>query len=489
LSEVAGKRARPLAEWLERRVGWRKLMHESLDEPVPGGSRWAYVFGSGLLFVFISQIVTGICLSVYYVPSVDHAHTTVAFMQKVVWGGRFIRSLHAYGSSLMIILLVLHLTQTYVYGAYKSRRELLWLAGCLLLVLVLGMGFTGYLLPWDRRAYFATAVGTNIISEVPFVGPFLKIALRGGAEMGTLTLSRFFVLHVFLLPALIFGTVAVHLFLFRKAGAAGPPLRPEILGRLPVRPFFPDQVVKDFFFGIVLIAVLFGLSTLVPAKLGPVANPTDSTYVPRPEWYYLPAFQWLKYWRGHGVLIGIVLIPLALFAALFGIPFLDRSPERAPLRRPLAIGGFLLILGGFLFLGFRSGAEDRRDPAVRGKIVAQEEAETEYTKAPFEADEGPLALGAATAQAPRDLTPEAAKGALLFESEGCSACHGAGGGGGEGLVKLWGMKDRFEERQLADLLRHPRGAMLEGGMEPSKLPEPDLQSLIAYLRINMNARK
>jgi mono/diheme cytochrome c family protein len=127
--------------------------------------------------------------------------------------------------------------------------------------------------------------------------------------------------------------------------------------------------------------------------------------------------------------------------------------------------------------------------ARRAADEAPRPAEAPYTKAPFEPDEGPLALGAATAQAPGNLSPEAAKGALLFESEGCSGCHGAGGGGGEGLVKLWGMKDRYDERQLADLLRHPRDAMLEGGMEPSKLSDPELQGLVAYLRANMNAKK
>src|SRR6266581_6398097 len=183
MSGEAAARPGRLAEWLERRVGWRKLMYEALDEPIPGGSRWAYVFGSGLLFIFVNQIVTGIFLSLYYVPSVDHAHTTVSFIQKQVTAGSFLRSLHSYGSSTMVILLMLHLAQTYFYGAYKSRRELLWIVGCFLFLLVLGMSFTGYLLPWDQKAYFATAVATNIISEVPIIGGALKTFLRGGTEM------------------------------------------------------------------------------------------------------------------------------------------------------------------------------------------------------------------------------------------------------------------------------------------------------------------
>ena len=176
----------------------------------------------GLLFIFLSQIITGVFLALYYVPSADHAHTTVAYITKAVTGGSFLRSLHAYGASAMVIVLLLHLSQTYIYGAYKGRRELLWLSGCVLFGLVMAMAFTGYLLPWDQRAYFATGVGTNAVSEVPWIGESVKRLMRGGTEMGTLTISRFFVAHVFLIPAFIFALVASHIFLFRKAGAAGP---------------------------------------------------------------------------------------------------------------------------------------------------------------------------------------------------------------------------------------------------------------------------
>src|SRR5579884_961439 len=211
-----------LFRWINRRTGLEGILREALDEPIPGGARFAYVFGSGLLFIFLSQVITGIWLALYYVPSSDHAHTTVAYITKAVAAGSFLRGVHAYGSSAMVILLLLHATQTYLYGAYKGRRELLWLSGCFLFVLVLCMAFTGYLLPWDQKAYFATAVGTNIAGEVPFIGDWIKSLMRGGTEMGTLTLSRFFVAHVFLIPACIFAFVGMHIYLFRKAGSAGP---------------------------------------------------------------------------------------------------------------------------------------------------------------------------------------------------------------------------------------------------------------------------
>jgi len=200
---------RRLFRWFDRRTGINALLHEALDEPIPGGARLAYVFGSGLLFLFLLQFLTGVFLVLYYVPSADHAYTTIAYITKEVTAGSFLRSLHSYGSSAMVIVLVLHVTQTFLYGSYKGRRELLWLAGCCLFALVIGMAFTGYLLPWDQKAYFATAVGTNVASEVPIIGEGIERVMRGGTAMGTLTLSRFFVLHVFVIPALIFGFAAI----------------------------------------------------------------------------------------------------------------------------------------------------------------------------------------------------------------------------------------------------------------------------------------
>lgn len=180
-----------LKSWLDQRTGVRELMKESLDEPIPGGARLAYVFGSGLLFIFISQIVTGICLALYYVPSAETGHTSVACITKQVAAGAFLRSLHYYGASAMIVAPALHFLQTFLYGSFKGRRELLWISGAVLSLLVLGMGFTGYLLPWDQRAYFATAVGTNIAGQIPLIGDWATRLMRGGDTIGTLTLSRF----------------------------------------------------------------------------------------------------------------------------------------------------------------------------------------------------------------------------------------------------------------------------------------------------------
>src|SRR6266478_8674763 len=355
--------------WLNRRTGVDDLLRGALDEPIPGGARFAYVFGSGLLFIFISQVITGVFLALYYVPSADHAHTTVAYITKAVTAGSFLRTLHAYGASAMVVVLFLHLSQTYIYGSYKGRRELLWLSGCALFGLVLAMAFTGYLLPWDQRAYFATAVGTNAVSEIPWIGESIKRLMRGGTEMGTLTISRFFVAHVFLIPAFIFALVASHIFLFRKAGAAGPvdedPYQPTRKAEL----FYPRQVIMDLSMTALLIVGLGLLSFMIPVPLGPAANPPDAQYVPRPEWYYLPILQWLKYWHGSAAIVGVLLIPVLLVLALLALPFLDRSVERRPWKRPAAMAAYVFLVFMLLGLGIRSQYLDRRDSGVARQLT------------------------------------------------------------------------------------------------------------------------
>ena len=464
--------------WLNRRAGLDTLLRTALYEPIPGGARLAYVFGSGLLFIFISQVITGVFLALYYVPSADHAHTTVAYITKAVTAGSFLRSLHAYGSSAMVIVLLLHLSQTYIYGAYKGRRELLWLSGCALFGLVMAMAFTGYLLPWDQKAYFATAVGTNAASEIPWIGESLKRMMRGGTEMGTLTISRFFVAHVFLIPACIFALVASHIFLFRKAGAAGPvnenPYEPKQKPEL----FYPRQVFMDLSLTALLIIGLGLLCFFVPMQLGPPANPADAQYVPRPEWYYLPIFQWLKYWHGAASVVGVLILPTVLALAIIALPFLDRSIERRPWKRPVAMGAYAFVLFALLGLGLRSQYADKHDPGVARQLAKQKTEEEEYMRKPFEPELSSASLAAANVAL---ADPLAAKGKAIFEAQSCNACHGDGGVGTAAAPALAGIAAKSPPVQLAELLKHPTAKMNAGGMPPVDLPPDDLKALIAYV--------
>jgi len=352
------------------------------------------------------------------------------------------------------------------------------LSGCVLFALILGMAFTGYLLPWDQRAYFATAVGTNAASEIPWIGESLKRMMRGGTEMGTLTISRFFVAHVFLIPACIFALVASHIFLFCKAGAAGPvnenPYEPKLKPQL----FYPRQVLMDLSLTALLIIGLGLLCFFVPMQLGPAANPADAQYVPRPEWYYLPIFQWLKYWHGAASLVGVLIIPSILAAAIIAVPFLDRGIERRPWKRPVAMGAYAFVIFVLVGLGLRSEYLDRHDSGVAQQLAKQKTEEQDYMRKPFESELSSASLAAANVAL---ADPLSAKGKGVFEAQSCNACHGDAGVGTAAAPALVGISAKFSPAQLADLFKHPTTKMTAGGMPPIDLPPDDLKALIAYV--------
>ncbi len=477
--QTTGKTKRgSLFHWFEQRTGLNKLLHEALDEPIPGGARYAYIFGSGLLFIFLSQVITGIFLALYYVPSADHAHVTVAYITKVVAAGSFLRSLHVYGASAMVIIVLLHLSQTFLYGSYKGKRELLWVSGTVLFTLVMGMAFTGYLLPWDQKAYFATAVGTNVVSEVPIVGTFAKQLMRGGNQIGTLTLSRFFVMHVFYIPALIFLFVAVHIYLFRKAGAAGPISENPIHPLQRTESFYPRQLVMDLAFALLLVVALGFAAYFIPATLGPLANPADTHFLPRPEWYYRPLFEWLKIWQGKGEFLRIVVVPTVIVALFVGLPFYDRRLERRPWRRPLAVGIFSLIFLALISLGAYSYYQDSHDKDVAMQLEQKRQMETDYMNAPFKPQ---MASGSHLTVAASTADPAVAEGKKIFESHQCNICHGDGAVGTAIAPKLIGIGNQFSEDQFQNLFKHPLPKMEAGHMPHFTFSGDETKAIRAYL--------
>ncbi len=466
-------------DWIDARTGIRALAGKILDEPIPGGARWAYVFGSGLLFIFLLQVVTGVSLALYYTPTVETAHTSLAYITKQVAGGAFLRSLHSYGSSAMIIVLGLHFLQTFIYGSFKGKRELLWISGAVLSMLVLGMGFTGYLLPWDQKAYFATAVGTNIAGQMPLAGNLITRFLRGGETLGTLTLSRFYVAHVFLIPGAIIAFIGAHVFLFRKAGPAGPMHEDPVSPKLHPERFYPRQVLFDMAFALMIVMALAALAYLRPVTLGPIANPSDSRFLPRPEWYYLPMFQWLKYWEGPGVVIGVVVIPGLVAAAFFLMPFIDRRLERKIWRRPVPALAVAIVVAGMISLGIKSQVDDQRGPVAQ-QLAQQQEEEKAYSAAPFEPYTATSGVVPARAVVPA-ADPVARKGKDLFTDRGCGACHGDDGSGTALAPSLVGVTNKFPKDRLAALLHNPSAKMKAGGMPNVDATAEEMEALIAYL--------
>ena len=332
----------------------RQFVNKQLHKRLPPHTSWLHLFASLSLLLFISQTLTGILLLIYYRPTPEEAHESIKYITAEVHFGWLYRQIHAWGASLMILLVVLHMMRTFFAGAYKKPRELTWMTGAVLFIITITFGFTGYLLPWNQIAFWATTVGTESANKVPVIGSWLQYFLRGGDAVTGETLSRFFVVHVIILPWILAGLVGVHLFLMRlnnlatleRVGEEKP--FPQECGI----PFFPVHAAKEGVVVALLLAVLVTLSVVAPWGIGEPADPLSTPEHIKPEWYFLPSYQLLKYFEGpYGAVVGILACSVP-FILLLVWPFLDRGKERHPKKRPLAVGIGLLGVVAALFLGF-----------------------------------------------------------------------------------------------------------------------------------------
>jgi ubiquinol-cytochrome c reductase cytochrome b subunit len=359
-------------QWLDSRLNLKPVQKTLLDEPIPGGASWIYVFGSATLFLFVTQAITGMFLAVYYAPTPDHAYDSVHFIMEEVLFGSFVRGVHHWGASAMVIMIGLHMLQTFLYGAYKPPREVMWMVGVVLFLFVMAFAFTGYLLPWDQTAYWATQVGINMVGTVPIIGDDLARILRGGDSLGALTLSRFFAVHVLFLPAILITGIAMHLFILRRVGPAGP--WTDDRSSLKREPFYPRQVYMDAVVMLGIFIVVAALAAAVPIPLADKANPSDTSFVPVPEWYFLFYYELLKYVHGPFEQVATWVLPAVFIAILLFWPFIDRNPARNPTRRPAAIisgGLFLLVVFSLLGISVKNLYDvPRVDPAIaHGKAM------------------------------------------------------------------------------------------------------------------------
>lgn len=404
--------------WIDERIDLTGLRRVLLDRQMPAGLTWWHTLGSATLVVFMVQVVTGVVLAMYYSPSPDHAYDSIRYLEHRVALGNLLRGIHHWGSSAMVVLVIAHMGRVFTWGAYKYPREINWLLGIGLLVLVLGFGFTGYLLPWDQKAYWATEVGTNIAGTTPFLGGALVRLLRGGSQLGAATLSRFYSLHTLLFPLLVVGLVFVHVGLVIRQGIGARPrdleegapdatsdtdyrkfyAEAEKRAKHGGRRFWPDIIAKDVVVGTLVIVALVMLARFVGAPLEGPADPTDTSYVPKPEWYFIPFYQALKLVPGSLESAMAFGVPAAFILVLLALPLIDRRSVRSLGRRPAAQVAILFFLG------------------VTGVLFGAAASEPEVATPP---------------EVGRPLTSTERAGRALFRGQHCNGCHVVAGQGGD----------------------------------------------------------
>ncbi len=441
---------RRAGHWIESRTGLGTLTHTLLYEAIPGSSGWAQVFGSIVLFLFLLQIITGILLSFNYAPVPGDAYNSVKYITQQVPGGGFIRGLHHWGASLMIVAVALHMVQTFLYGAYKKPREVTWIVGVLLLLLTLAFGLTGYLLPWDNRAYWGTVVTTQIASKVPLLGQYSGRLLGTSGSIGVVTFARFFAAHVLVLPLVTAVLVAFHVYLVRKHGVT-----PDPGDTGPVAEFFPVQASKDGFAILFAFAVLVAMAALVTAPLDRIADPTDVNTVPRPDWYFLFVFQALKLFKGPLELAGAVILPGLMALALLLIPFLDRGVPIRLRHRTGALAALAVALSGWTALTATAIVTTPRQGATASRLPGVSDW--------------------------RYLSPEELAGIGYFRQEQCSVCHNLVEGPQKAGPNLATVGERKSASWMIAHFRNPPRLIPGSNMPPIQLNDAQLNTLAAFL--------
>lgn len=426
-----------MLNWIEKRTGFVSMTRDFLTEDVPGGASYWYVFGSATLFAMIVQITTGIFLTFFYAPSADTAWESTRAIYLNPWT-HFLLSVHYWGASAMIALVFLHLLQVLIWGAYKSPRELQWVVGVLLLLVTLVLGLTGYLLPWDMDAYFASQVSLNITGLAPIAGPILQNIAQGGGTMGTATINRFFGLHVWLMPAALIALVGAHLTIFRHNGSAGPVV--DDPRKLKPGRFWPDQMFMDAAASFLVFIVIVFLALVLPPFLDQKADPTNSQFVPYPAWYFLSLFGLLALVPPE-LKIGPIPLPMELIATIIVptlflilaliVPWIDRSTTRSFSSRKGILWGMVILVLSIVALTFYGQwhvmSQQALAPAspTESQVLAMT---SESTTTSAVSGGGTAASTSAASGGGAAASAASGNGSKVF-STNCASCHGAQGQG------------------------------------------------------------
>ena len=455
-----------LLDWVEHRTGVVALLRKLLYEDIPGGAKWRYVWGSVLVFLFITQVLTGVLMMTVYAPSATTAWSSVWYIQTQMTLGWLIRGLHHFAAQALVVLMPLHVLQVLIAKAYRPPREFNWWLGVGLFHVVLALALTGYLLPWDQKGYWATKVSTNIMGITPLIGESLQRVVVGGSDYGHLTLTRFFTLHVMVLPGAFVALLAAHVALFRRHGVTSDPRDVK----KPTGNFWPEQLLKD---SVACLVVLLGLMTIAwythsiagSTLLDAPADPTSTDYPARPEWYFLFLFQMLKYFEGPTLeVLGAIVLPGVIVTVVMLFPLLGAVfSKRTAHRLTLGVSG--TIFAGMGLLTALAWLDDRNptDDAVAAVAVKQangdelSSGDTQVLRARAfhdrRADADRVAQRAFVLAAEKGIPPAGPlellrsdpmlQGPLLFAAN-CAACHRFNGHDGRGRIPV-------EEADSSDL--------------------------------------
>jgi ubiquinol-cytochrome c reductase cytochrome b subunit len=455
---------RKIWDWLNDRTGVLASIKPLAEHLVPPGAKWAYVFGSATLFVFMLQVISGVALSLLYQPTSETAYASLKYISEQVPLGDILRGIHYYGASAMIILVGMHMIRVYIYAAYKYPREVSWMSGILLLGLTVAMGFTGQLLRWDSFGLWSTVVGAEQAGRIPFIGTWLAHFLMAGGNIGGATLSRFFAIHVFVIPALLFGLIGLHIFLVIRNGIseppeAGRPVEPKkyrswyksMLEKKGV-PFWPNAAWRDLTFGLVVVIIILILAVFIgPPKIGKPPNPSNIITNPRPDWYLLWIFALFALMPRAIESYAIAFGPLIVGLFLIFLPLMFSKGERSPLRRPWSVGITVFIVTMVITLWYE-GVKSPWSPRFQAKPLTKE------------------IIG--------NVSPPATKGADLFFSEGCIYCHKISGHGGIRGPNLTKVADRLTTDEMTIMIVNGGGNMPAFGQS---LNSKELKELLAFL--------
>lgn len=451
--------------WFDEVTGVSGWLLPLARHPVPHAKRsaWFYVLGSATLLVFIVQVVTGVALTSAYVPSAGEAYHTLRFIDSTRFGS-IVNGIHYYGASAMVILIGIHAIRVYLFGAYKYPRQMGWITGAILLFLVLGMAFTGQLLNWNQTGFWSVLIASQQAARTPFIGNWLGHFIMAGDTVGGATLSRFFAVHVFFIPALLFFFIGFHLYLVIRNGISEPPKMGRTVDTKTYRkwyhemvhregvPFWPDAAWRDAVFGLLVIGCVVALAVIIgPPALGKPPDPSIIEATPRPDWYFLWYYALLSMvprWSENYI---IILGPLLLVVVLILLPLVASKGERSPFKRPwsfVVVGFIVFMIAFFGVKGDVAPWSPRMDaPPLPASVVGT--------------TTGPIAAGA-----------------VIFYAKGCEFCHSIAGYGGLRGPDLTYAGDQMNASQIVTRIYSGAANM------PSyngNITQQELENLVAFL--------